>query len=131
MAAIQIRNAKYLSACEVERADAVTLGYEQVGQHPSEIHKLGSDDILIVDFNVVQFGDLELAVKMMTDAVRNGVLVGIHTYHASPALRELLNEPLVAVAKTHRRVRAKIRRLIADRVSVNSRVPAFAAAASL
>ena len=126
MAAIQIRNAKYLSACEVERADAVTLGYEQVGQHPSEIHKLGSDDVLIVDFNVVQFGDLELAVKMMTDAVRNGVPVGIHTYHASPALRELLAEPLVVVAETHRKVRAKLRRLIANRVPVAARVPVLA-----
>ena len=128
---MQPQNALYLSMCEVERADANKMGYERVCQHPVEVGILGPDDLLVIDFNFISFGDTAAAVRLVRAAVRNGVPVGIHTFAIPPALRELLNEPLVVLAKTHRRVRAKIRRLIADRVSVNSRVPAFAAAASL
>ena len=119
-------NALYLSMCEVERADANKMGYERVCQHPVEVGILGPDDLLVIDFNFISFGDTAAAVRLARAAVRNGVPVGIHTYHASPALRELLAEPLVVVAETHRKVRAKLRRLIANRVPVAARVPVLA-----
>jgi hypothetical protein len=109
------RNAKYVSACEVEQAEARGMNYEQVVQSPRDVGKLGPDDTLIIDGNNTLFGETELAVKLAIESARSGVPVGVHAYTITPALRELLDEPLVVVAKTHRKVRAKLRRLIAAR----------------
>ena len=95
----KFRNTKYVSACEVERKEALVMNYEQVAQSPRDIGKLGPDDVLILDANNVQWGETDLAVKLAAESARNGVPVGIHTYKVTPALCNLLDEPLVVIAK--------------------------------
>ena len=115
VAVATFRKATYLSACEVERALAFRLHYEKVCQYPNEIGLLGPDDLLIVDFDAIQFGDTKIAVRVIREAANRGVPIGLHTYQDTLVIQELMELPGVVVAKNQLRVRAKLRRLIAAR----------------
>jgi dihydrofolate reductase len=66
----------------------------------------------VIDFNDVLFNDKYLAIAKAKEAAERGVLVGIHTYDPTdPRLKPLLDRTNVIVAKTHRRVLARVRRL--------------------
>lgn len=101
----------YVSGDACERARAYQLGYRQVCHHPSKISALAPDEPLVIDFDHVQFDDRDLAVLKANEAANHGVRVGIHTYYpGDPRLERFLALPNVIVAKTHRRVRALMRR---------------------
>ena len=116
--AILTKNGTYVSADEVERADARVLGYGTVCGHPNEVGALGPDDLLVIDFNSVQLGDTHRAVQEAMASAQRGVRVGVHAYHFPPPLAELLAEPLVVAANTHARLVSKLRRLIAARRTI-------------
>ncbi len=102
----------YVSADEVERAGALIRGYRQVCQHPGEVGVLERDEILVIDFDHVLFGDTDLAATTAVGAARRGVRVGVHTYHLeNPRLTPLRSEPNLMVGKTHDRVYAALRRM--------------------
>jgi hypothetical protein len=101
----------YVSSDACERAAAYRLGYRNVCQHPKEIGVLGRDELLVIDFDHVLFDDQDLAVLKANEAANRGVSVGIHTYYPDdPRLTRFLALPNVTVAKTHRRLLARLRR---------------------
>jgi hypothetical protein len=102
----------YVSGDELERAEALTMGYDAVCQHPKEVGRLGSDDSLVIDFDHVLFDEKAKAASLAFENARTGVPVGVHTYHPEhPLLKALHSEPNVVIAKTHRLVRMKLLRL--------------------
>jgi len=113
----------YASSDACERADAFRFGYLSVCHHPKEIGVLGLEELLVIDFDHVLFGDKDLAVLKANEAASRGVPVGIHTYSPEdPRLTRLLALPNVFVAKTHRRVLVLMRRWaqIRDREQIGS-----------
>lgn len=106
----------YVSGDEVERADAERMGYGTVCQHPNKVDCLGAGDVLVIDLGNVPFDEKGEAAKLAYDAARAGVPVGVHTYDEDDLrLGVLATEPLIVIARTHRKVRAKLRRLLAAR----------------
>jgi len=101
----------YVSGDACERALAYRLGYRSVCHHPKEIGVLEPDEPLVIDLDHVLFDDRDLAVHKANEAANRGVPVGIHTYYPNdPRLTGFLALASVVVAKTHRRVLARMRR---------------------
>lgn len=106
----------YLSCCEVERAAAYDMGYRDICMHPREIGDMKPRGLLVIDFDHVLFNDRDDAVMKANEAANRGVLVGIHTYYPTdPRLDAFRAFPNVVIAKTHRRVLARLRRVVARR----------------
>lgn len=102
----------YVSADEIEAVEAFRMGYDIVCRHPNQVGALASGDELVIDGNIVVFADLDAAARVAAEAIQNGVAVGVHTYGLeNPALAPLVALPGVVAAKTHREVRAALRRL--------------------
>jgi hypothetical protein len=97
--------AVFMSSDEVARARAFKLGYRRVCQHPREIGVLDGIKMLVIDFSQILFDDHELAIEIVNEAARSGIIVGIHTYYPEALkLQRLAKLPNVLVAKTHRRL---------------------------
>ena len=99
----------YVSADELERADAYRLGYRTVCWHPREIGLADVSETLVIDFDHILFDDQETAVMKASAAARRGVLVGVHTHYPQALkLYRLVALPNVLVATTHRRLLVKL-----------------------
>lgn len=103
--------AVFVSAHEVERADAFKRGYLKVCQHPNEVGALDGVKLLVIDSNQILFDDHALAIGIANEAARRCIIVGVHTYDPeSLKLYRLAKLPNVLVAKTHRRLLHDVRR---------------------
>ena len=116
-AAVAVRSPGiYVSGDELERAFAYDVGYRDICAHPREIGVPKTTETFVIDFDHVLFDDKDAAVMKANGAANRGVLVGIHTYYPTdPRLGWCRSFPNVVIAKTHRRVLAHLRRLVARR----------------
>lgn len=109
----------YVSADELEQAEAARRGYRQVVAHPSDLDPPAADGVLVIDFDHLLFDDIRPAVQALKAAAAAGAVVGVHTYN--PHRRELAalkaELPALVVRPTHRRTGAKLRRALAAQVA--------------
>lgn len=106
----------YVSCDEVARDEARERGYHNICLHPNEIGVPETGETVVINLDSVLFDDKDAAVAKANELASCGVNVGIHTYYPNdPRLRIHLALPNVVVAKTHRRVLAKMRRLARKR----------------
>jgi hypothetical protein len=101
----------YLSSDEQNRSEAFAFGYRTIGQHPREVRKLIAGQWLVIDLDYILFDDKKEAIQLAQEAAERGLCVGIHTLNPDDErLEPLLANPNVVVRKTHRAVRAALRR---------------------
>jgi hypothetical protein len=108
---ILMRKDVYLSGDELERAQALKLGYHTVCQHPNELGELNPGETLVIDFDHCLFDDHDQTVAKAHEAANHGSLVGIHTHNPEDSrLRALVALKNVVVAKNSRHILAALRR---------------------
>jgi hypothetical protein len=105
-----MKSGTFVSADEIERADARALGYANVVGHPVEFGDLAPGGVLVMDIDRIVFGDRDAAIELAKASAKAGVSVGVRTYDPDdPRLDELRVRPNVVIAKTHRHLLAALR----------------------
>jgi hypothetical protein len=101
----------YVSCDELACSLAKRWGTIDIYEHPRQVPELNAGDWLVIDFDHILFDDRDAAVALLRDAVRRGVLVGVHSYSTdAPGMTAAVSLPEVVVAKRRRDVLTMLHR---------------------